>query len=207
MVGVLIAGMLCGLMVSAPIGPMAMVTALRWAEHHYREATLLAIGVAVGDFTLAVLAALVFLVPDNLPKLPHLWLVLMAVVLLLSMAVYTWRESDKPVRPINGHAGFFAAIALTMSHPGNIAALFGLYAGLVPSVSGVLVGEMRVVQVLLLLVGVACGLALGWSLFLTIVDGAVRRYGKLPLHLRMWLARGISVILVLGAIGLVAAEI
>lgn len=207
MLGVWIAGLLCGLMVSAPIGPMAMVTALRWAEHHYREATLMAIGVAVGDFSLSVIAAMVFLVPDNLPALPRVWLVLMAATLLISMAVYTWVESDRPIRPINGHAGFFAAIALTMSHPGNIAALFGLYAGLVPSVAGVSVGDMGLLGVLILLAGVACGLALGWSLFLTLVDRMVKRYGKLPLHLRMWLARGISIILLLGALGLLGAEL
>lgn len=193
-----LAGLLTGLIVSAPMGPMAALAGFRLADNHRAAALMIAAGGCVGDTILACVALAVlnlptmFVVPEWLP-------VTLAASILAFMAVMVWMGADKDVTPAQDMRGFGGALLVTLTYPGNVVAYLGLYAALLPAMAGD-TPKISWLGMAVLLVTTSCGLVLGWTAFFKLVDYLRRKYGKLPKRMRPMMAKGISVFMAMSAL-------
>ncbi len=202
MVGILLAGFVVGLVVSAPLGPMAALAALRWSNGFKRAAIGVAGGVCVGDVVLAALALLMlsvgdrygFVVPDAVARG-------VAVVVLGVCGAWLIATASREAKPSKMHGDVAGAVVVTLMYPGNIGAYGVMFLVWLPRM-GIDVGDIGSVQALALLLGCAMGVVAGWSLFLTIVNSMVKRYGRPTGAVKLWFSRLVGAVMLAAAAGL-----
>jgi threonine/homoserine/homoserine lactone efflux protein len=167
-----LAGLIAGIILSAPIGPMGALAAYHAARQHVRAALMLAVGACMADSLLALMASLG---ATSLP-VPDAWLHLAIAILMGGMGVYLWFNKPGKLPSVGGSATLMVGFGGTILHVGNLLA-FGLAFGWLHRQGLVL--EQWLPRVALV-VGVFCGaLTMWWGLIV-----AAKRLGDTEMFQR-----------------------
>lgn len=137
----LVAGIGCGIVMSAPVGPMGTLALMRMAKGKTREARLIALGAVGGDVSVAMAMSLGLGILDTLVhQLLPAWLVQTGViwaivgVALLILAIRVARLPVQEAAFVDGdtHGRSWAVISLmfTLGHPGGYASFAAAFAWL-----------------------------------------------------------------------------
>ncbi len=197
MVMVALSGLITGVLISAPLGPMAALASLEVSRKRWASALAVAGGVCLGDTVLAALMLVVLRTPLEI-GLPT-WLPYVGgACVLLVLAAVIWKDADKPVLPAASQS-FGRAVIATLAHPGNIIGFAALYAAVLRVLDARAVADLSLAENIGLLTATVAGMLLGWLLVLGGVHLAVRRFGQIPKRWQTFMSRGIAVIMMLSA--------
>ena len=193
MIAVVLAGLVTGMFMSAPVGPMAALAMLEVSRNRWRAALAVAGGVCVGGTLLGMLTLLLLHVPFELHVpvgLPEL----VGASVLLVLAAGIWKLADKPTTPAETHT-FLATCIATLMHPGNILGYIVLYAATLSYFAETAADDLLVLEIILLVVSTAAGMLVGWVTLLVTVKAVVARFGKIPERLHVLMARCVSLLM------------
>lgn len=171
--GIIAAGVLLGLSIAAPVGPIGVLCIRRTLSDGRLVGLVTGLGAATADATYAGVGAFgLALVSETLVR-EEVWFRLIGGVLLAYLGVKTFfARPVTDVREAHPHSGLFAAYAttvlLTLSNPATILSFAAIFAGLLPPTRG-----RTFTASLLLVAGVFLGSALWW-LILSGVVGVIR---------------------------------
>jgi len=205
----LAAGMLCGAMLSAPVGPVGVLALLKLARGMRRTAWALALGAICGDSLIAVCTGLGVgvggeLLQTAVPrwlKDPALLRHLAALLLLFFAAVMLQPHEELHLPTHKRRAWATVGFAAALTNPGNLAAFAAAFAWLHAVVRE---DRMGVAGHIVPVVGVVAGAAGFWWIFLTFGERLVARVPRDALVL--WLRRGLALLLAaMAAAALLAA--
>lgn len=163
----LIRGLILGLTIAAPVGPIGLLCIRRTLAHGWRAGFFSGLGAATADTFYGCLAALglTALAQYQQPA------ALVGGFLLLWMGWQTARSVPTHAATVTQTNMYLSTLALTITNPATIIVFFGLFSG----ISGV--GQLSARESLVLVGGVGAGSALWW---LTLA------------HLTAWLGRDIT---------------
>ncbi|MDA0339060.1 MAG: LysE family transporter, partial [Proteobacteria bacterium] len=124
-------GLLVGIMVAAPMGPVNVLCIQRTVTRGRVEGFLTGMGAAIGDAAFALLAALGLTAVASFIESNEIWFRLPGGLLLLAMAVYLWRSHPHLEAQDSGGNGLkrniVATFVLTVSNPITLAAFFSFF--------------------------------------------------------------------------------
>ncbi len=201
----LIKGIIAGLAVSAPLGPMAMVVVQRSLNKDRRYGFLSGIGVAASDTTYAIIAAfslsvIIGFVVDNqlvFKLVGAAVLILVGLKLGFSDPVKMKRKALRQKTARNPFAVIGEMYVMTLTNPASLFFLGAAFAGF-----GLIEHQSSKSSIIILLIGVALGTVLWWY-FLTWLLSLLRK--KLRLRHLFWINRiAGSVIVIIGIIALLS---
>jgi threonine/homoserine/homoserine lactone efflux protein len=167
---VLLAGLLLGLSVAAPVGPMGLLTINRTLSQGLSAGLAIGAGIATGDALYGALAA------SGTTSLSHFllqWqtpLRLAGGAFLIWLGLAAWRSAGaaRAARQVNGTGlmrAYVSAIGLTLTNPSTILSFIAAFAAL---------GVAASRGAFALVVGVFLGSALWWLFLCSAVAGARR---------------------------------
>ncbi len=186
---VIMAGFVVGLVMSAPLGPMAALAALRWSEGAKRAAIGVAGGVCFGDAMLALFALVMMGVGERLGLgVPDIVAKGVGVVALGGLSLWLLCTAEREVKPAEAGHDVVGAVVVTLLHPGNIGAYGVMFLVWLPKV-GVDAGGLGVGGASVLVLACCAGMVAGWAAFLWLVNRLVVRYGRPTERVRVWMAR------------------
>ena len=196
-------GLLIGLAIAAPVGPMALLCIRRTLERGWPSGFASGLGIATADGTYAAVAAFGLTAISGLLLREARWVQLAggAAIIMLGLSSLLRATSDAAPapRPIPaGLAGaYLSCLALTLANPPTILSFLAVMAGFGIGTSA---GGGAAAAVVL---GVLVGSAAWWA----VVTGAVARArGRIGPRVRAWITRLAGLLLVaLGAAALIAA--
>lgn len=189
MLAVILAGFVVGLVMSAPLGPMAALAALRWSEGARKAAVGVAGGVCFGDAILALFALVMMGVGERLGLgVPDMLAKIVGVVALGGIGVWLLVTAKRKVKPAEAGHDVVGAVLVTLLHPGNIGAFGVMFLIWLPKV-GVDAGGLGVAGAFVLVLACCAGMVAGWAAFLWLVNRLVVRFGRPTERVRVWMAR------------------
>jgi threonine/homoserine/homoserine lactone efflux protein len=195
----LLRGMLIGLSLAAPVGPIGVLTIRRTLAHGQLTGFVSGMGTATADAVYGLIGALGLSLVSTIFTSQAFWLRLVGGVFLCYLGTRTF--TSKPAQaaaqttsPASLIGAYTSAFVLTLTNPMTILTFVGIFAGLNISQAGA--GYDAALWVVL---GVFAGSALWW-LFLSWVAGLLR--SRLTANWLVWVNR-ISGMIVFG-FGLVA---
>jgi threonine/homoserine/homoserine lactone efflux protein len=178
-------GLLVGLVIAAPVGPIAMLCITRTLSEGRVAGLSTGLGAATADSLYGAIAGFGLTALATLLEEQGLWLRLGGGVILLLMGGRTllYPPHERNIGAIHGGLvfEFSSTFILTLANPVTILVSAAIFAGL-----GHTDGAASLASVGLLVLGVFCG-SLAWWLFLVFSSGAVRRWFN-PEHMR-WVHR------------------
>ncbi|RMF11016.1 MAG: LysE family translocator [Alphaproteobacteria bacterium] len=199
----IVAGVVIGVLVAAPIGPVNVICIQRTMQSGPGSAFLVGLGAAVGDSLFGALAALGLASISRALIAHQAWFEMVGGVILIAMGFYAWRSHphlDDPV-PTTGDLarGALATFTLTISNPITALGFVALFTS-----AGVgRTGDHG--EALRLVLGVFAGSALWWATITRL--SAMVRDRMNDTHL-WWINRGSAVIVWgFGAVSLVKAAL
>jgi putative LysE/RhtB family amino acid efflux pump len=167
-------GLLVGLAVAAPVGPMAVLCLRASLAHGFRAGVTAGLGVAAGDALYAALAAFGFAAAARLLQGGEMWLGLGGGTFLVWLGLATMRRPPAApgnARPRRGAAAsFLATFLLTLANPPTIMLFAAMFAGL--GLAGRSAGAPGAAA---LVAGVFLGSLAWWLLLALAVVGARER--------------------------------
>jgi len=182
----LIKGLLVGLVIAAPVGPIAMLCITRTLSEGRMAGLATGLGAAVADSLYGAIAGFGLTALATVLEEHSLWLRIGGGMILLAMGARTllYPPHERAVGAINGGMvfDFSSTFILTLANPITILVSAAIFAGLGHGEEGVL----SITSVGLLVLGVFLG-SLAWWLFLVFSSGAVRSWFN-PEHMR-WVHR------------------
>lgn len=185
-------GLLLGLSIAAPVGPMAILCIRASLGHGWLAGATSGLGTAVADGTYAAVAAFgVTAVAEVIAGIGP-WLALLGGIVLIWLGLRTMRRppiADAADAPRRGTAAsFVTTFLLTLANPPTILFFAAMFAGL--GLAGSTAGRMGAA---VLVVGVFLG-SLGWFMGLSALVRAAS--GWLTPPVLTWINRGSGLILV-----------
>lgn len=181
----LIKGLLVGLVIAAPVGPIAMLCITRTLSDGRMAGVATGLGAAVADSVYGAIAGFGLTALATVLEEHSLWLRVGGGVILLIMGGRSlfFPPEERNVGAINGGLffDFSSTFVLTLANPITLLVSAAIFAGLGHGAS-----EAGVASVGLLVLGVFIG-SLAWWMFLVFSSGAVRRWFS-PEHMR-WVNR------------------
>ena len=199
-------GLLIGLAVAAPVGPMALLCIRRTLERGWPSGFASGLGIATADGIYAAVAAFGLTVVSGLLLREARWVQVVGglTIVLLGLASSLRPAPVREVAPTGGGRGpgglaaaYTSCLALTLANPPTILSFLAVMAGFgIGTTAG---GGSATAVVLGVLMGSA-----GWWALLT---GAIARArGLITLSVRAWISRLAGLLLVaLGLAALLAA--
>jgi threonine/homoserine/homoserine lactone efflux protein len=173
-------GMLLGLSIAAPVGPIGVLTIRRTIGDGFRMGFATGLGAATADATYGLVAA--FGLTAIMSVLTdHVDLIRLAGGLMLLViglrGIWQARMAVNPAeavmrRTLTPAGSYVQTVGLTLTNPMTILAFIGMFAGV-----GISSGDGKLLSALALVLGVALGSA-AWWLFLAITVSRVRH--RLP---------------------------
>ncbi len=193
---VLGAGLLLGLSVAAPVGPMGLLVINRTLALGFTAGLATGLGIAVGDATYGAIAASGLAVVAEFIRSGETLLRLGGGAFLVWLGVQAWRHAGTPREArLSGTSGlarsFAIAVGLTLTNPATILSFIAYFGAL-----GLAAGQGGAA---VLVAGVFLGSALWWLLLSAAVSMA---HLAITPHLMIWIDRASA--LVLAAFGAVA---
>lgn len=199
MISVLLAGFVVGLVMSAPIGPMAALAALRWSEGARKAAVGIAGGVCIGDAVLAVIALGALSLGETYGlEVPELWGTVLGVVVLAGCGIWLLATAKQDVKPANISGDVASALLVTLLHPGNIGAYGLMFMVWMPKI-GVDVNTLGWSGAIALVLACCLGMVAGWAAFFGLVNRLVVRFGRPTVKVKRRLARGVGIVMLVMA--------
>jgi threonine/homoserine/homoserine lactone efflux protein len=200
-------GMLLGLSIAAPVGPIGVLTIRRTIGDGFRMGFATGLGAATADATYGLVAAfgltaIMSVLTDHADLIRLIGGLMLLVIGLRGIwhGRSTVRTDEAVVRRSMTPTGSYAqTIGLTLTNPMTIVAFIGMFAGV-----GISPGEGRLVSALALVVGVGLGSA-AWWLLLAYTVSRIRH--RLPDGAMRFINIGSSTVIVaFGVAALIAAR-
>lgn len=196
-------GLLIGLAIAAPVGPMALLCIRRTLERGWPSGFASGLGIATADGVYAAVAAFGLTVISGLLLRESRWVQLLggiAIVLLgLSSLLRPPAATTAAAHPIRGGlvGAYASCLALTLANPPTILSFMAVMAGFgIGTTAG---GRSAAVVVL----GVLLGSAAWWA---ALTGAIARARGLISAGVRAWISRLAGLLLVaLGLAALLAA--
>lgn len=195
---VFVRGLIVGLSVAAPVGPMAVLCTRRTLAHGRLAGLVTGLGVATGDGCYGAVAGFGLTLVSQLLLGQQTWLRLIGGLFLCYLGVKVF------LAPVAGRAAtadapslaraYAEAVGLTLTNPATILAFAAIVAGV-----SVEAGAGDYGSTALLVLGVVLGSALWWTLLTTVI-GTLR--AKVTPARLLWINRVSGSVIV--AFGLVA---
>jgi threonine/homoserine/homoserine lactone efflux protein len=155
-------GLLLGLSIAAPVGPIGVLCIRRTLTRGWRVGFLTGLGAATADATYGAIAAFGLTALSNLLIAEQFWLRLIGGLFLLYLGARTFFAKPATVAAnaaANSLAGAYTStFLLTLTNPTTILSFAAIFAGF-----GVASGDSTLAAAVLV-VGVFCGSALWWLL-------------------------------------------
>jgi threonine/homoserine/homoserine lactone efflux protein len=181
----LIKGLLVGLVIAAPVGPIAMLCITRTLSAGRMAGLATGLGAAFADSLYGAIAGFGLTALATVLQEQSLWLRVGGGVILLGMGSRTllFPPHERNIGAIHGGLlfDFTSTFFLTLANPITILVSAAIFAGL-----GHTEGALAITSVGTLILGVFLG-SLAWWLFLVFSSGAVRGWFN-PEHMR-WVHR------------------
>lgn len=178
-------GMLLGLSIAAPVGPMALLCLRTTLAHGFLPGLLGGLGVAAGDAFYATVAAFGLQAAAAVLTGQSVWLGLLGGLYLVWFGVTTARKPLPSAAASDGRrrglATFVTTFLLTLANPPTIMIFAAMFASL-----GLIEAQAGTGTALAVVAGVTLGSAGWWVLFATTVD---RLRGRLQGPLFVWVNR------------------
>lgn len=177
-----------GVAVAAPVGPMSVLCMQRTLRHGRAQGLFFGAGIAVADFTYALLGAVGLSALSALLLAGAEWLRIAGAVVLLGFAVHILRQrpAEAPsVSPTSNWRGFASAYLLTLANPPTILFFAGLFASVAPLSNGLDIGVFAT--------GVFTGSLLWWILLTYVVTRSADKLSQVVLG---WINRAAGVVLI-----------
>ncbi|MFW5805283.1 MAG: LysE family translocator [Bacteroidales bacterium] len=200
---IFIKGILIGIAVSVPLGPMAMMVVTRTLNHGRKTGFFSGLGVATADTIFAIVAIFgLSAITDFFFEFELVFkLIAAAILIFLGVRLFTRnpaveRRKAKTIHP-RVWSNYNSMVLFTLSNPAFVLVHGGILAAF-----GLITKDMHINDMLLLVVGVACGGVLWWF-FLTSV---LSHFGRnISLRGLLWMNKiaGIA-ILIFGVMVLVS---
>jgi threonine/homoserine/homoserine lactone efflux protein len=199
MMTVLMMGFVVGLVMSAPIGPMAALAALRWSEGAIKAAIGIAAGVCLGDVILAMVAMVIVSASENAGLMVPEWVsVSIGVVVLAGCGGWLIATSQRDVKPANAGGDVISAVLVTLLHPANVGAFVFMFMMWLPKM-GVHINGLGIYNSVLLLSSCLLGMIVGWGAFLWLVQRLVVKFGRPTHKAKRRFARVIGLVMIFAA--------
>jgi threonine/homoserine/homoserine lactone efflux protein len=169
-------GIAIGFAVAAPIGPVGILC-IRKALADGRLAALVAgLGAALADTAFGAVAALGLGAVTDILHGQTVALKLIGGVFMIGLGLHSWRSAAVDVEPVSAKGGgmwadFVSTFFITITNPGTILGVAGVFAALGPS------GRPEgAVSSGLLIAGVFCGSTLWWLVLSSAASAARTRF-------------------------------
>ncbi len=180
----LVKGIIIGLAVSIPLGPIGILCVQRVVNKNWRSGFYSGIGAAISDTLYAVVAGFSLTYIINFIKSHELFFQVVAAIILLLLGLHIFRKN--PVQEIRkyrrkGSSYFqdmFSTFMLTFSNPLAIFIFLAVFAG-----SGVVMNISEPFDAIFIIIGVFAG-ATAWWFALTSLVNLFRH--KLNLRILWW---------------------
>jgi threonine/homoserine/homoserine lactone efflux protein len=174
-------GVIIGLSVAAPVGPMAILCMRRTLAQGRLAGFVSGLGIATADACYGAIAAFgLTSIADALVD-QSTWIRILGGLFLVYLGVKTLRSrpvegtaDDAPRRPAHGLLAFGTTLGLTLTNPTTILSFVAIFAGF-----GVASGDRETTSAAALVIGVFAGSALWW-LILTSGTGLLRSRLTVP---------------------------
>jgi threonine/homoserine/homoserine lactone efflux protein len=174
-------GVVIGLSVAAPVGPMAILCMRRTLTQGRLAGFVSGLGIATADACYGAIAAFgLTSIADTLVDQSS-WIRILGGLFLVYLGVKTVRSrpvegtaEDGPRRPADGLLAFGSTLGLTLTNPTTILSFVAIFAGF-----GVASGDRKTTSAAALVIGVFAGSALWW-LILTSGTGLLRSWLTVP---------------------------
>ncbi len=156
-------GVIVGLLVSAPLGPIGVLCIQRTLNRGRISGFISGIGAAVADTIFAIVAALGLTIVVNFIQQQHFYFQIIGGLFVLYIGgkiFYTNPIKQLKLQRLgktNLSQDFFSVLLLTLSNPMAIFLFFAIMAGM-----HVANDQLSVIQILILILGVFGGSALWW---------------------------------------------
>jgi threonine/homoserine/homoserine lactone efflux protein len=178
-------GMLLGLSIAAPVGPMALLCLRTTLAHGFLPGLMSGMGVAAGDVFYASVAAFGLQAATAVLTGQSLWLAILGGAYLLWFGIGVIRQPLPTAAAAYGtrrglHT-FVTTFLLTLANPPTIMIFAAMFASL-----GLAEAQGGTATALAVVVGVGLGSAGWWLLFATVVD---RMRGRLQGPVFLWVNR------------------
>ena len=198
----LLKGLIIGIVVSAPLGPVGVLCIQRTLNKGRWFGFVTGVGAALSDICYALITGYGMSFMDELILKHHIFLQVVGSIMLLAFGIYTFRSNPvQSLRPVSTSKGsyfhnFITAFAVTLSNPLIIFLFVGLFARFAFVSEGVLVFE-AVTGYLAIALG-----ALAWWFGITFFVNKVRTQFNLR---GIWMLNRIigSIVIVVSVVGLV----
>ncbi len=158
---VLLQGLLLGISIAAPVGPVALLCIRRTLERGFVSGLFSGLGAAMADVIYGGIAAAGLTLVANFLVGQQFWLRLLGGGFLICLGISTYCSYSTEAAQVreNGRLAqdFFSTLALTASNPMTIFAFIAIFGGF-----GVQTGSAYRVHAFLLVLGVFLGSALWW---------------------------------------------
>ena len=176
-------GLLLGLSIAAPIGPMALLCLRTTLAHGLAPGLLGALGVAAGDVFYASLAAFGLQAASTVLTGQSLWLDVLGGLYLVWFGIGVVRQPlpTTAAGTRHGLGTFVATFLLTLANPPTVMIFAAMFASL-----GLVEARAGTALALAVVTGVGIGSAGWWVLFATVVD---RMRGRLHGPVFSWVNR------------------
>ncbi len=170
MIEVLLAGLLLGVTIAAPVGPMGLLTINRTLAQGWAAGMAIGAGIATGDALYGALAASGSSAVSSVLLQFQTPLRLAGGAFLIWLGIAAWRSAGRgrTAREVNGTGlvrAYLAAVGLTLTNPATILSFAAAFAALGVAASR---GAFALVA------GVFLGSALWWLFLCSAVAGARR---------------------------------
>ncbi len=197
-------GVLLGMIVALPIGPMATLCIWRTLEKGRGSGFMTGLGATLADTVYAAIGAFSLSMISGLLLSAQMWLRLMGGVFLIYLGIKSFISLEMPkfqeVIKASRYGDFFSTFLLTLANPTTMFAYVALFAGLG-------VGELKGNYPLAstLVAGVFVGAGLSWTFFVFVVSFFRKRITS---SVFVWIKRICGALLMLfGIIALVSSFI
>lgn len=189
-------GIIVGLSVSAPFGPMAMMVVQKCLNRGRRVGFVSGLGVGAADISFAIIAGfgLTFIIDFIIEQQLIIQLVGASILLFLGIRLFTRNpavEKRKQLKKYNTKlwSSFISMFLLTLSNPVGVFIHAGIFAGF-----GLVDNYTSINELFYLILGVALG-AVCWWLF---ISSILSKFGnKISMRLLLWINKiaGITIMI------------
>lgn len=124
-------GVLVGIILSGPYGPMALLAIMHVSHGHLRAALSLALGVCMADMLLTYISIEISNYFDTFVESNVMLFNYAAIVVvgaLLVMGWFGWKNANLLPKPAKSRVSLPTGFAMTFFHPGNIGAFVASFA-------------------------------------------------------------------------------
>jgi threonine/homoserine/homoserine lactone efflux protein len=204
----LVSGILVGVAVAAPIGPVNLICIRRTLKYGAVNGFASGSGAAIGDGVFATIAAFGVTAAITFVKTHSFWLQMLGGLFLIALGIRTWFAQPHldDSLPENALGDLLPVIGttffLTITNPATMLGFMAIFGG----IAGFTVGSEDYGRALLLVASVVAGSAIWWALLTGFVGRFRNRMSDKMLEIINHVSAGLIILFGLGVSGRVLWE-